>query len=203
MNLQLSPSINPNQMDRSEITGIVLAGGKSSRMGREKGLVMFRGRPFIQYGIDLLSRYAGQILISSGNPDYLPFGLELVPDSITGQGPAAGLAASLKQSKTSWNLVVACDLPFLEPELIDGLLERTSDCQAVIPVHNGISEPLAGLYHRDLGKIFEEAVLAGNLALHKILTTCSVHYLETDHLLVKYPNMFANFNTLNEIELFI
>ncbi len=203
MNPQLSPSINPNQMDRSEITGIVLAGGKSSRMGREKGLVMFRGRPFIQYGIDLLSKYAGQILISSGNPDYLPFGLELVPDSITGQGPAAGLAASLKQSKTDWNLVVACDLPFLEPELIDRLLENATDCLAVIPVHEGIAEPLAGLYHRDLGDIFEEAVATGNLALHKILRTCRVHYLGTDLLLKRHPNLFANFNTLNEIESFL
>jgi molybdopterin-guanine dinucleotide biosynthesis protein A len=190
-------------MERSELTGIVLAGGRSSRMGREKGLVEFRGKPFIQYGIDLLSLYTDQILISSGNPDYLPFGLELVPDGVADQGPAAGLAASLKQSKTDWNLVVACDLPFLEPELIDRLLENAKDCLAVIPVHGGVSEPLAGLYHRDLGKIFEEAVSTGNLALHKILRTRSVHYLETDLLLGKYPNLFANFNTLREMGPFL
>ncbi len=187
-------------MDSSELTGIILAGGKSSRMGREKGLVGFRGKPLIQYGIDLLSRYTDRILISSGNPDYLPFGLELVPDEVVGQGPAAGLATALKNSTTPWNLVIACDLPFLEPALIDLLLENSSSFQAVIPIHNGLPEPLAGLYHRELAAHFEASVAAGNLALHRILGTCKIHYLVTDHLLKKHPLLFANFNSLKEIE---
>lgn len=76
-------------MERSQITGILLAGGKSRRMGQEKGLVQFRNRPMIQYGIDLLSNYADRLLISSGNPEYDRFGLELVRDQVAGHGPAA------------------------------------------------------------------------------------------------------------------
>jgi molybdenum cofactor guanylyltransferase len=186
-------------MDRSELTGIILAGGKSSRMGREKGLVEFHGKPLIQYGIDLLSRYTDRILISSGNPDYLSFGLELVPDDIIGQGPAAGLAASLRHSNTPWNLVIACDLPFLEPELIDRLLEPSGNHQVVVPVHGDVNEPLAALYHKDLASVFEVAISSGNLALYKILASCKVKYLHIASILEKYPRLFTNFNTLKEI----
>ena len=190
-------------MNRSELTGIILAGGKSSRMGREKGLVEFHGKPLIQYGIDLLSQLTDRILISSGNPDYRVFDRELVPDEITGQGPAAGLAASLKYSNTKWNLVIACDLPFLEAEFVDCLLEAEGDFQAVIPTHdNGIYEPLAALYHKDLSPIFEVSVNSGNLALHKILATCKVHYLDADTLIDKFPQLFTNFNSLKELNLF-
>jgi len=189
-------------MERSELTGIILAGGKSSRMGREKGLVEFHGKPLIQYGIDLLSRYTDRILISSGNPDYLSFGLELIPDDVSGQGPAAGLAASLRHSSSPWNLVIACDLPFLETEFIGCLLEAAGDFQAVVPVHGVVNEPLAALCHRNLAGIFEAAVASGNLALHKILATGKVHYLDADPLIEKYPQLFTNFNSLKEMQLF-
>jgi molybdopterin-guanine dinucleotide biosynthesis protein A len=205
MNPFQNPSITvkPKQaVERTDLTGIIMAGGKSSRMGKEKGLVEFRGRRFIQYGIDLLTSYVGKVIISSSNPSYLSYGLEMVPDEIAGQGPAAGLASVLKKSSTRWNLVLACDLPFLQPELIDELLSKNGSCQAVIPVHQGVMEPLAGLYDKSLGLQFGEAVLSGNLALHKILKSCEVNYIDTEHLLEKYPNLFANFNSLEEMDLF-
>jgi molybdopterin-guanine dinucleotide biosynthesis protein A len=189
-------------MERSELTGIVLAGGKSSRMGSEKGLVRFRGKPLVQYGIDLLVRYAGRVLISTVHPGYNRFGLETVPDDFAGRGPAAGIAAALKNTKTEWNLVLACDLPFLEPDLIDLLLDNRKDYLAVIPVHGSQKEPLAGLYHRSVGVIFEEAITLGNHALYAILEKCSVKYLDTDRLLEKYPRLFTNFNTPGEMGFF-
>ena len=188
-------------MDRSELTGIILAGGKSSRMGREKGLVEFHGKPLIQYGIDLLARYTDRILISSANPDYLSYGLELVTDTVTGQGPAAGLASTLQQSVTPWNLVIACDLPFLEPELMETLLANTEGFQAVVPIHDDVKEPLAALYHSDLAEHFADSIEAGNLALHKILVTRKVHYLDVQFLLGKYPKLFINLNSMSELEI--
>jgi len=189
-------------MLRSDITGILLAGGKSSRMGKEKGLVEFKGKPLIQYGIDLLSSFTDRIIISSGNPDYIPFGYEIIPDEVSGQGPAAGLAAALQCSNTPWNVVLACDLPFLEREFIEELLNSSPNYQAVVPMHNGKMEPLAALYHKDLGKIFGEAVAIGNLTLHHILRSCHVNYFEADPITEKYPNLFANFNSMEQMELF-
>jgi molybdopterin-guanine dinucleotide biosynthesis protein A len=190
-------------MLRSDITGILLAGGKSSRMGQEKGLVEFRGKPLIQYGIELLSSFTGQIIIGSSNPDYLAFGCELIPDDVTGKGPAAGLAAVLNSSATPWNIVLACDLPFLEEEFIEKLLGATPNYMAVVPIHNGKIEPLAALYHRDLGSIFKEAVANDNLALRKILFTCRVNYLEIGQMIEKYPNLFVNLNSMDQMDLYI
>jgi molybdopterin-guanine dinucleotide biosynthesis protein A len=184
------------------LTGIILAGGKSSRMGQEKGMINFRGKPLIQFGIDLLLRYTDRILISSSNSSYSQFGYEMVPDVLSGLGPAAGLTATLTNSETKWNIVIACDLPFLEAELINLMFEKTEGNHAVIPVHNGVMEPLAGLYTRGLGTYFEEAVAGGNYALHKILSNCKVHYFESGWLLEKYPNLFSNFNTLKELQSF-
>lgn len=184
----------------SELTGIILAGGKSSRMGREKGLVDFRGKPLIQYGIDLLSRYTERILISSSNPDYLCFGYEMVPDPVAGRGPAAGIAAALNSSRSIWNIVIACDLPFLQPELIDCLLENAGSYQAVIPIHDGVMEPLAGIYHQELAGHFETALAAGDLALHKILLANKAKYQDVSQLIHKYPLLFTNFNTLEALD---
>jgi molybdopterin-guanine dinucleotide biosynthesis protein A len=190
-------------MLRSDITGILLAGGKSSRMGQEKGLVEFRGKPLIQYGLELLSSFTDQIIIGSANPDYLQFGRKLVPDRVTGKGPAAGLAALLKSTATPWSIVLACDLPFLEKELIEELLLSAHNAQALVPIHGGIIEPLAALYRRDLAPTFEEAVAKGNLALHKILLSCSTNYLDVDPLIEKYPNLFVNLNSMDQMNNFI
>lgn len=171
-------------------------------MGREKGLVDFRGKPLIQYGIDLLSLYTNRILISSSNPDYLRFGLEMIVDDISGKGPAAGIAAALKSSRTAWNIVIACDLPFLEPELIDIMLGKAASFQAVIPIHGGVMEPLAGIYHQELAGHFEMALTAGDLALHRILRAAKSEYQDVSQLIQKYPLLFINFNTLKALELF-
>jgi len=183
--------------------GILLAGGQSSRMGQEKGLVEFRGQPLIQYGIDLLSAYSCKLLISTSNPAYRSFGFELVADEIGSSGPAAGIAAALKKSPSAWNIVLACDLPFLEMELIDQLLSAKEDYQAVVPVHQGKIEPLSALYHRDLAEHFDASLANGTRALYKILQSCPVCYLETDGLLLKYPHLFANFNALDELKSFL
>ncbi len=190
-------------MLRSDITGILLAGGKSSRMGQEKGLVEFRGKPLIQYGIELLSRFTDRIVIGSANQDYLAFGCELIPDEVAGKGPAAGLAAALNSSVTPWNIVLACDLPFLEVEFIDKLLSASTNYQAAVPVNHGKIEPLAALYHRDLGPIFKEAVAIDNLALRKILLLCRVNYLEISQMIEKYPNLFVNLNSMDQMDLFV
>ena len=172
-------------------------------MGREKGLVDFKGKPLIQYGIDLLSSFTDRIIISSGNPDYLSFGYEIIPDEVSGQGPAAGLAAALERSATPWNIVLACDLPFLETEFIEELLNAAQNCKAVVPVHHGNMEPLAALYHKDLGMLFREAIANENLALRKILLSCRVNYLGTDLMIEKYPNLFVNLNSMDQMDPFV
>ena len=104
-------------------TGILLAGGSSSRMGTDKGMVEFQGKKLAEYALDLLSRFCDEIIISTGNPEYAGFGFRIIPDQLPGKGPLSGLAATLPLSSNEWNLVLGCDMPYTNSALFEFLLE--------------------------------------------------------------------------------
>jgi len=105
------------------VTGIILAGGKSSRMGAEKGLQELCAKPLIHYAIEVLSGLCNTIIISSSSEAYKSLGHKVVADVIPGIGPMGGIYSALQQSKTEENLVLSCDLPFVSQELMSYILE--------------------------------------------------------------------------------
>lgn len=182
------------------ITGIVLAGGKSSRMGSDKGLMIFRSKPLVQYSLDLLSHFCGRILISSNNPDYKKFGFEVIADDVAGAGPIAGIASCLRQSRTSLNLVLSCDMPLLDPVVFETLLEFTDGNTFVVPVDSGgRAEPLCAFYNKSGLVIAEELIQLGVYRLTALFNQAQVRYIRPDDYPVSYnEKWFANLNTLNE-----
>lgn len=112
---------------RAKITGVVLAGGRGSRMGGEdKGLIPFRGRPMAEYALDALRQVAGQVLISANRnlEVYARFGCPVVVDaSADFDGPLAGLLAAMKAAQTPFLLSVPCDAPLLEARYLLRLCE--------------------------------------------------------------------------------
>ncbi len=132
------------------LTGIVLAGGKSSRMGTDKGLLDFRGKKLVQHPLDLLGPYCHEIFISTNNRDYSLFGFPLIKDTLRGKGPVAGLITALGASSGDWNLVVGCDMPFLQPEFIDLLISSAGD----YPLHRSGSSGLAGTNRRTVSPLY-------------------------------------------------
>jgi molybdenum cofactor guanylyltransferase len=107
---------------RTDITGVVLAGGQGRRMGTvDKGLVELEGRPLVAHVLARLAPQVGSLLINANqNPDrYATFGYRVVPDSVGGfAGPLAGLHAGLTATQTPWIATVPCDSPFLPDDLI-------------------------------------------------------------------------------------
>ena len=95
------------------ITGIILAGGKSKRMGRDKAFLPYHGKDLIEYSISLMQSICDEVIISANDADYDKFGLRVVRDNYPHIGPIGGLEASLTYSKTRHNLVIPCDTPFL------------------------------------------------------------------------------------------
>ena len=98
-------------------TAIILAGGKSSRMGSDKGLVLLNGKPMISYIIEILKKMQIPIIIISNNENYKQFGLPVFADIIKEKGPLGGIYTGLKNSKTESNIIVSCDVPFYQIEL--------------------------------------------------------------------------------------
>lgn len=175
--------------------GIILAGGKSSRMEQDKALINFHGKPLIGYVIDLLRPLCQHLLISVNQPGYEQFGIELVADQYPGCGPVSGLHAALNASVNDWNLVVSCDAPFLKQELFHLLLEQREGFLAVIPEHDHVQEPLAALYHRSLCGFFEQKILQGDFKLQEILKEQKVNFPDVSGVLEKYPGLFVNLNS--------
>ena len=117
-----------------KIQGIVLAGGKSSRMGQEKGLVKFRGKPLVEYAVEALSGICDSVVISTANPGYAYMGLTLIEDEIPDCGPLGGIYSCMKQEKADLFLVLSCDLPFVTPDLLSHLVEQYLGWDAVVPM---------------------------------------------------------------------
>jgi molybdopterin-guanine dinucleotide biosynthesis protein A len=132
-------------------TGIILAGGKSTRMGTEKGLVLFKGKPLINYALDVLNQLCDEVLISSNVKSYDHLGYKVIPDIYPGIGPMGGIYSCLKQSRNDLNLVLSCDMPFVTDEIFKHLLDVRENALVCVPWHkNDHYEPLCGIYHHQI-----------------------------------------------------
>jgi molybdopterin-guanine dinucleotide biosynthesis protein A len=183
------------------LTGIILAGGKSLRMGREKGLVCYTGKPLVQFALDILSLFCDRILISSNNPDYNRFGYEVVSDEFTDAGPMSGIASCLKQSRTDGNLVIPCDMPLLDPVVFKTILENVSGNTFVVPVDaKGRTEPLCAFYRRSSLDILTELIAKGSFRMTDLFIQAPVRYISPVDYPVNYNNQwFANFNSMDDL----
>ena len=104
---------------KNNITGIVLAGGKSSRMGLDKGLINMNNQTFIEAIINAMRPLVGDIIIVSNNSDYDQFGYLRINDLIKDSGPMAGLYSGLYFSQSDYNLVLSCDIPFIKTDVLN------------------------------------------------------------------------------------
>ena len=143
----------------SEVAAFILAGGSSSRMGREKCLLEFGGEPLIVRTAHLIERLVAEVTVVGPPERYAALGMRAIADRDLRRGerkeevrtPLAGIATALNATKAPWNLILACDLPYLTPEWLDWLLARAVDshAQIVMPRTSGGLEPLAAVYRRE------------------------------------------------------
>ncbi len=131
---------------RHSVTCGILAGGASSRMGRNKALLEFRGKPLIQRQIELLSPMFKEVLVGANDPEtYAPFNVRVVPDILRERCALTGIHALLKAAVRPRVFVVACDMPFLNPALIERLY-AAPEADIVVPESDRGLEPLHAFY---------------------------------------------------------
>jgi len=148
------------------MTGIILAGGKSTRMGSEKGLAVFGGKPLIHYALDVMIPLCDEILISSNSESYHNLEYEVIPDEYPGIGPMGGIYSCLNRSKNEINLVLSCDMPFVTVELFRCLLLKRGNSMICVPWYvKDHFEPLCGIYHKDVVKDMHMFILKKNYKL--------------------------------------
>ncbi len=181
----------------NQITGIILAGGQGSRLGRDKGLIGLNGKSLAEHAMDVLSPFCNKIMISSNNPGYHVFPCEIVPDRLPGYGPMMGISSALKASSTTMNLVLAVDNVFVTREFFNYLISRDlSNHQVAVPfVKNNYFEPLVGYYSRTCLPVMEEMMQESNYKLPDLFSRVSVEKLmvETDFPAF-HPDYFHSLN---------
>lgn len=184
------------------ITGVVLTGGKSSRMGTDKGLKLIDEKPMVQWLIDLLKPLCDEVVISANSIEYQKFGYTCVSDKVTDVGPIGGMFTVMNTFKSDYYFFVSCDIPKASSELGKRLLGQISNKEVVVPQHSGgKTEPLFGVYRFDVRNKLKKQIDRKNYKLMDLLHECNTYYYEVpDNLMQKEPNMFKNYNTPKDFE---
>jgi len=192
-------------IDKKNITGIILAGGKSSRMGLDKGLLRLNSSTFMSHIIEAVKPIVNNIIIVSNNPEYDAFGYKRINDIIENSGPLAGLYSGLYHSKTENNLVLSCDVPLIKTFVLEQLINFDNEIFDVVQLRSkGRTMPLIALYKKQcIHKCLE--LLDNNekrlrTAVAQLNTKTISNDSEWDQY-VKNINTTSQFNTLkHELE---
>lgn len=186
---------NTNQ----KVTGVILAGGKGSRMnGEDKGLVDFRGEPLYQHVLARLQPQVTEVMISANrNGDcYQKSGCRVLPDSFPGfAGPLAGMLAALQHITTDWAVFASCDTPFLPLNLVEQLWNGKSDAKAAWACSNGRHHPVHAIIHRDRAEMLEHYLQRGERKLMFLLKEVGGVPVDFD-----LPDAFINMNTPEDLQ---
>lgn len=184
------------------ITGILLAGGMSRRMGQDKGRMQIGHRFLYQYGLEVLKQVCNEIIISTcDRSDY--FGdHKIACDDIPGIGPIGGISTCLKKSGTELNFILSYDLPLVSKELLQYLIGQIGNCDVIVPaVRVNRPEPLCGIYRKNVTEKLDRAIENKEYAVHSIFKMVkfkTVHI--TPQLSFYTPHLFLNVNTTEDLE---
>lgn len=157
---------------------IILAGGKSSRMGTNKALLKINQKMNIEGICDKLNILFDDIILVTNDPKAYEFlEVRMTADEYPGMGPLAGLHAGLKASDYDVNLVVACDMPFVSAELAEIMIRYRRGYDAVVPVINGKQHPLFAIYKKEIAEAAAKCIKDGELRMKHLLDLIHVRYV--------------------------
>ncbi|GEL09050.1 molybdenum cofactor guanylyltransferase [Salisediminibacterium halotolerans] len=166
-----------------QLTGAVLAGGESRRMGANKALLTIGGEALVERLIAVLSEETDRMLLVTNQPDQFSFlRTEKVIDRYPGCGPLAGLDAAFSAVSGGWVFLSSCDLPFPDLRVVRALIEKadTGNGQAVVPEIHGVKHPLFALYHYSLQAKVEKKLADGEHRMTGLLEETQVTYLNAE-----------------------
>lgn len=186
---------------QEHISGFILAGGKSSRMGSDKGFVSFNKKPMIEYSIQALKKICSSVSIIANNPDYNSFGHPVYPDSVSNKGPLAGICTALEESKTMWNIIISCDNPTINSELLLYLAEQADGFDAIVPSYQGKIYPITAIYSKSCLKEFKHQLTLDRLKVKEAIQQVNTKLIELSPDLPFFnERMLVNINTKEELK---
>ncbi len=182
----------------NEVSGAILAGGKSSRMNLPKGLIQIDGKTLINSIASVLQMLVGEMMLIANDPVYNQNGYLKYKDLIEGKGPASGIHSALHHARYEKVLIVSCDVPFVSVELFQYLLEQSEGKKILVPVHQGKMEPLMGVYSKSILPEFLDCMEKGQCKMHEILKSLNADFINVPADLFS-EKLFTNINTPEDL----
>jgi molybdopterin-guanine dinucleotide biosynthesis protein A len=187
----------------SSVTAFILAGGKSSRMGRDKAFVSWEGRTLLERALELAGQITPNLRIVGARAKFEKLG-EVVEDIYPGRGPLGGIHAALCATSTDLNLVLAVDLPCVTPALLQYLVDEAQNSQALVAVPRLAEgwQPLCAVYRKGFATVAESALREGRNAVHALLESGAPRVFDEAELKQAgfQVRMFRNINTEMDLE---
>ena len=189
-----------------ETSAIILAGGRSLRLGYNKVLEMVGNRSLLELVISCVASLSSEIIVVTTEEQMIPKfedypDMHVVTDIYPGKGPLGGIYTGLKTSTSTCNLVVAADMPFLNRALLDYMLGMVDGVDLVAPRIEGQVEPLHAVYMRGCLAAIEKMMKEGVLGVHKLFSRVHVRYIEADEIARFDPEQRSLFNINTEGDL--
>lgn len=185
------------------MTSVVLAGGRSVRLGRDKALVELAGRSLIERVIDRVSTLGNEVIVVASRANSLPdLGVRKVADVYPNKGPLGGIYSGLKAAHTHHCLVVGCDMPLLNLALLGHLMCLAPGFDIVVPRVGGNLEPLHAVYARTCLQSIDDALKHDRLQVQSFFDRVKVRYVEDAELREFDPEhlSFFNINSQSDLE---
>lgn len=189
---------------RRDITGVILAGGLSSRFGSDKALALLHGKFLVQHVKESLKAAFSDCLLITNTPERYDFlNMPMIKDRYKGMGPLAGIHAALRHTGKPWIFVLGCDMPLVSPNVITFLCSFAhEEFDAVIPWLETGPEPLCGLYRKTAIDKIELQLKNNKAQVKELLEKLSVRKVKEQELLKITGDLqaFANVNRKNDLE---
>ena len=189
-----------------DISCIVLAGGKGLRLGQDKALEIIGNRSLLERVVLYLSLFNSGIIIVTAPKQPFPQldaypKLSVVTDIYLNKGPLGGIYTGLKASDSFLNLVVACDMPFLNQTLLHYMIQISTGFDLVVPRLGDMVEPLHAVYSKGCLAPIESLLKQGNLSLRQLFTLVKVKYVEAEEINRFDPEHLSFFNINSQADL--
>lgn len=181
---------------------IVLAGGKSTRMGSNKALLKVREQRMLEEAVNILSGKFEEVMVSTNDDYYEDLNIRKIPDVFPGRGPLGGIHAGLGASNYEVNFFMACDMPFVHAELAGFMVGLISGYDAVVPRIGEYYQPLFAVYNKSCLGPIEHQITSGRNKIISFYDQVRIRYVDEDELR-EYGNpdeMFFNVNTPVDLE---
>lgn len=184
------------------MTAIILAGGKSSRFGKDKAFITIRGSSLIKKQVKILKKVFKKIIIVTNNPDKFKIrGVKVIRDLVPGLGPLSGIHAGLLASTTNYNFVVGCDMPFLNPGLIKYMISKANGFDIVVPKLKKGCETLFAIYSKKCTLPISGILSKDNFRVRQLFKKVKVREI-SERVVKRFGSpetIFFNINTLQDL----